>query len=84
MAETHEAAPGLLASDLLALAQAHEIIKPPPASSGSIVLNQTALQGGLRYGEITSIAGATGMGKTLVGCLVLRNEHSVASRETDF
>ncbi len=67
MSENHEAAPGFPASSVIALAQAHEYLKPAPASSGSTILDQAALEGGFRYGEITSIAGASGMGKTLVG-----------------
>ena len=61
-----EAAPALLASNLLAAARAHENSKLRPASSGSAVVDEEALSGGFRYGEITSIAGASGTGKTLV------------------
>ena len=66
MAENEKAAPGILASSLLALAEAHEQLKPEPGSSGSTTLDEAALEGGFRYGEITSIAGASGIGKTLV------------------
>ena len=61
------ATPGTIAINLLALAEAHEQLQPAPASSGSSILDEAALEGGLRYGEITSIAGASGMGKSLVG-----------------
>lgn len=59
-------APPLLGSNLLAAARAHEDTRPTPASSGSAALDEGALSGGFRYGEITSIAGASGTGKTLV------------------
>ena len=39
---------------------------PKSASSGSSNVDNLALQGGFRYGEITSIAGAHGTGKTTV------------------
>lgn len=66
MADSSQAAPGLLASNLLASAEAHGISKPPLASSGLASIDNLALEGGFRYGEITSIAGTSGMGKTLV------------------
>ena len=61
-----EVAPALLGSTLLAAAETHEKLRPAPASSGSAVIDDMALEGGFRYGEITAIAGATGTGKTLV------------------
>lgn len=67
MTESPQAAPPLLGSSLLASAKAHEKARPLPASSGSATIDQNALDGGFRYGEITSIAGASGTGKTLVG-----------------
>ncbi len=60
-------APPLLGSNILAAARAHESTRPAPASSGSAALDEGALSGGFRYGEITSIAGASATGKTLVG-----------------
>ena len=66
MSATALPAPPLLGSNLLAAARAHEDIRPPPASSGSAALDEGALSGGFRYGEITSIAGASGTGKTQV------------------
>ena len=67
MSVTAQPAPPLLGSNLLAAARAHESTTPTPASSGSAALDEGALSGGFRYGEITSIAGASGTGKTLVG-----------------
>lgn len=67
MAESAEAASPILASNLLAAAKAHAHATPAPASSGSAVIDEQALCGGFRYGEITSIAGISGTGKTLVG-----------------
>ena len=78
MADDHEVASGVLASKLLSLAQAHEKRKPAPASCGSAALDQAALDGGFRYGEITSITGATGMGKTLVGVYLLPLVYRIA------
>ena len=44
--------------------------KPTPASTGCPAVDESALEGGFRYGEITSIAGSSGVGKTLVFFLV--------------
>lgn len=74
MTENQKAAIGFLGSSLLALAQSHESLKPAPACSGSTILDDAALAGGFRYGEITSIAGASGMGKTMVGCLLYQRK----------
>ena len=67
MADQDQAAPGLLASTLLTAAEAHTKTRPSSASSGLNILDDLALQGGFRYGEVTSIAGTSGSGKTLVG-----------------
>ena len=67
MSAFSQAAPPLLGSNLLVSAQVHESAGPLPANSGSATIDQNALEGGFRYGEITSIAGASGTGKTLVG-----------------
>lgn len=72
MADGDQAAPGLLASTLLAAAEAHAKTRPSSASSGLNIIDDLALHGGFRYGEITSIAGASGSGKTLVSCLFTR------------
>lgn len=64
-----EAAPGQLASVLLEAALAKKRSTPAPASSGLGDIDSAVLQGGFRYGEITSIAGVSGIGKTLVGPL---------------
>ncbi|KAL2043233.1 hypothetical protein N7G274_004293 [Stereocaulon virgatum] len=66
MSEPTQAAPPLLASNLLAAAKVHESSRPAPASSGSAVIDEEALSGGFIYGEITSIAGANGPCKTLL------------------
>ena len=67
MSEPDQAAPGVLGSDLLVAAIAHEKLKPRPVSSGCPWVDEAVLAGGFRYGDITSIAGASGTGKTLVG-----------------
>lgn len=72
MPDEDQAAPGLLASTLLGAAEAHAKTRPSSASSGLDILDDVALHGGFRYGEITSIAGGSGSGKTLVGCLSTR------------
>ncbi|KAL2055919.1 hypothetical protein ABVK25_003561 [Lepraria finkii] len=66
MSEAAQAAAPLLASNLLTSAKAHENSRPAPASSGSAVIDEEALSGGFRYGEITSIAGASATGKSLL------------------
>jgi RecA/RadA recombinase len=67
MPAAHEAAPGLLGSTLYTTAKAQRKNIPPPASSGCPGIDETALGGGFRYGEITSITGTGGTGKTTVG-----------------
>ena len=64
-------APPILGSTLLAAALARSRSHPalPPLCTGYPSID-TALDGGLRFGEITSVAGASGMGKTLVGCVL--------------
>ena len=57
------------ASSLIAAEEARERFRPAPASSGLAAIDKHALDGGFRYGEITSIAGAPGVGKTLVSTL---------------
>lgn len=69
MAEENQAAPGILASTLLAAAEGTVKSRPSSASSGLDNIDDLALHGGFRYGEVTSIAGASGSGKTLVGDL---------------
>ena len=67
MANSTEAALPLLGHHVLAAARKTNITKPKPASSGSAVIDEKALLGGFRHGEITSVAGGSGTGKTLVG-----------------
>lgn len=64
--DSAQPAPPFLASTLLSIAQSHVKSRPPPASAGLFAVDDLALEGGFRYGEITSIAGATGTGKTLL------------------
>ena len=66
MDNLHEAAPALLGSTLLANEEKLDSSKPGPVSSGNDTIDEQALDGGFRYGEITSVAGANGTGKTLV------------------
>ena len=83
MSASSQAAPPLLGSNLLVSAQAHESARPLPANSGSSIIDQNALGGGFRYGEITSIAGASGTGKTLVGTRSLMLKRIVFRRHSD-
>ena len=64
--EEDEAARPILGHHLLATARRSSQQKLKPASSGSAVIDEKTLEGLFRYGEITSIAGASGTGKTLV------------------
>lgn len=73
-------APPLLASTLLALEETRDRLRLPPASTGLASLDELALDGGFRYGEITSIAGTSGMGKTLV-CYCISRPASFAFLE---
>ena len=82
MSESHEPASGFLASNLLPLAQAYEKLKPVPASCGLSTVDEAALDGGFRYGEITSIAGTSGMGKNLVGCSPIAEVQSMTPTKT--
>ena len=66
------AAPGILGSTLLSNDVKHLKTMPAPASAGCAAIDTLALDGGFRYGEITSIAGAKGMGNSLVRFNVLR------------
>lgn len=56
-----------LASAILMTAEAEESSLRAPVSCGLATIDDLVLDGGFRYGEITSIAGATATGKTLVG-----------------
>ncbi|KAL8787902.1 MAG: hypothetical protein Q9213_001929 [Squamulea squamosa] len=61
-----DAAPPLLGSTLLANEVKLDISRPRPVSSGNNTIDKAVLDGGIRYGEITSVAGANGTGKTLL------------------
>lgn len=52
-----------LGSTLLALDEPCYRLRPLPASTGLASLDVLALDGGLRYGELTSVAGASGWEK---------------------
>ncbi|KAL8784082.1 MAG: hypothetical protein Q9195_009191 [Heterodermia aff. obscurata] len=66
----------LLGSSLHSAALSRVIHIPERLSSGSASIDDQALEGGFRYGEITSIAGAHGTGKTTVPQLAF---HAIAS-----
>lgn len=66
MSSHDEAAPAQLGSHLLAVEESHERATPASTSSGNQTIDRIVLDGGFRYGEITSIAGPTGTGKTMV------------------
>ncbi|KAL8772982.1 MAG: hypothetical protein Q9209_002002 [Squamulea sp. 1 TL-2023] len=63
---SQDAAPPLLGSTLLASELKLDISRPCPVSSGNDTIDKAVLDGGFRYGEITSVAGANGTGKTLL------------------
>ncbi|MCJ1377927.1 hypothetical protein MMC17_001023 [Xylographa soralifera] len=67
-----EPAQPILGSTLLATALAKTEPEFVPVSTSCATLDD-ALHGGFRYGEITSLAGASGMGKTLISL------HAIAS-----
>lgn len=56
----------ILGSSLLKAASSSKANVPKMASSGSSSIDNLVLQGGFRYGEITSIAGPHGTEKTTV------------------
>ena len=64
--DNSQGAPGLLASTLLSAAKLQAKNVLPPVSSGCAVIDEQALNGGFRHGEIISIAGASSSGKTTV------------------
>lgn len=66
MVDIDQAALGTVASTLLKAAEAHEKTRSVPVGTGLASVDHRALNGGFRHGEITSIAGASGTGKTLV------------------
>ena len=59
-------APPILGSALLAAEGRKSRLEPRSLQSGCSSIDASALQGGFRYGEINSIAGASEMGKSLV------------------
>lgn len=66
MSENSQAVPPVLGSALLATAKAEKGMLREPLSCGLASIDNVVLDGGFRYGEIMSIAGATATGKTLV------------------
>lgn len=79
MSETSQAVPAVLASALLITAEAEEGLLRKPLTCGLASIDDLVLDGGFRYGEIISIAGATSMGKTLV-CSLLFDVRSKVER----
>lgn len=73
MSETSQAVPPILASALLMTAEAEERSLRAPLSCGLATIDNLVLDGGFRHGEITSVAGATATGKTLVCPLFFGN-----------
>ncbi|MCJ1284195.1 hypothetical protein MMC26_003526 [Xylographa opegraphella] len=67
-----ESAQPILGSTLLATALAKTKLRVSPASTGCATID-AAIHGGFRYGELISLAGASGMGKTLISL------HAIAS-----
>ncbi|KAL8659467.1 MAG: hypothetical protein Q9226_000426 [Calogaya cf. arnoldii] len=78
--DLHEPAPALLGSTLLVNEEKLDASKPSPLSSGLDTLDREALDGGFRYGEITSVAGASGTGKTLLVFQIIAS-HLIACKE---
>lgn len=56
----------VVGASLLRAALSRQTHLPERLSSGSAAIDDQALGGGFRYGEITAIAGAHGTGKTTV------------------
>ena len=56
----------ILGSSLLTHALLNDKPGPKVVKSGCGAIDQGALDGGLRYGEVTAIAGSSGTGKTIV------------------
>ena len=63
-----QAAPAQLGHTLLSRTLAHESTKPQSARTGCPSIDEAALGGGFRYGEMTSLAGGSETGKSLVWC----------------
>ncbi|KAI4122773.1 MAG: hypothetical protein LQ338_005613 [Usnochroma carphineum] len=64
MGNPQEDTPAFLGSTLLANEERLESLTPPPVSCGHRDIDIETLDGGFRYGEVTSIAGVSGTGKT--------------------
>ena len=69
MSEPSQAVPPIMASTLLMTAETDKRLRRKPLSCGLASIDDLVLDGGFRYGEITSIAGAAATGKTLVSSL---------------
>lgn len=69
MSEHSQAVPPVLGSALLTTTEAEKRLLRGPLSCGLASIDNLVLDGGFRYGEIASIAGATATGKTLVSFL---------------
>lgn len=68
--DVSEPATGILGSTLLSASKTNANRVLPYLSSGCTGIDEEALSGGFNYGEITSIAGSNGTGKTTVSFLV--------------
>ncbi|KAL9628962.1 MAG: hypothetical protein Q9204_005551 [Flavoplaca sp. TL-2023a] len=77
-----EPAPPTLGSTLLGYEEKLDMWKPSPLSSGLDTVDTEALDGGLRYGEITAVAGANGTGKTSLAYQIIAS-HLIASEDGD-
>ena len=66
MLSSMEAAPPVLGSILLRASENHDLQRPAPANCGSAAIDDCVLTGGFRYGEVTALSGADGVGKRLV------------------
>lgn len=66
MSKTSHTVTPILASALLVTAEADKRLTNEPLSCGLARIDDLVLDGGFCYGEVTSIAGATATGKTLV------------------
>ncbi|KAL9098238.1 MAG: hypothetical protein Q9163_006069 [Psora crenata] len=78
MVEEIQAAPPLLGSTLLASAEAHGILRPLPASSGSLVIDESALQAASHL--LTHVSGEVVFIDTAGSCSPIRLRDVLVSR----
>ncbi|KAL8763635.1 MAG: hypothetical protein Q9184_000635 [Pyrenodesmia sp. 2 TL-2023] len=79
MDELGVTAPVLLGSTLVVNEEEHEHLKPLLASCGSRDIDLEVLEGGFRYGEVTTVAGAPGTGKTTLAYHLIAS-HLIADK----